>query len=151
MRTIYDVLKYLERYEELDVEELIALELDLNELLKSISKKLNPSSGNSKTSSPPCPHCSSSNTIKHTKGQNPRYRCKKCLSTFSAHRQPLYHRKQKKNELLDLIVYIRTTDMSITEISKKLRISSKTCRVWRDQLISVLPQLAENFNNRGKK
>ncbi|AIQ51884.1 IS1/IS1595 family N-terminal zinc-binding domain-containing protein [Paenibacillus sp. FSL R7-0331] len=151
LRVIEDVRENLGRYEELNVEDLLFLELDLKKLLKSISEKSNTLSANSKTSSTVCPHCSSNNTIKHTKGPIPRFRCKKCLRTFSVNRQLLFYRKQKASQIIDLIVYIHTTDMSITETAKKLGISLKTYNVWRDQLISVLPQLADKFKKQRKK
>lgn len=151
MKTIDDVREYLGRYEELDIKELSALELDLNELLKSISEKLHVISPNPRNPSPNCPHCSSRNTIKHTKGLPPRFRCKKCFRTFSLHRQLLFYRKHKPLQIIDLIVYTHTTNMSIAEIAKKLDISLKTYNVWRDQLISILPQLADKFKNQLKK
>lgn len=151
LSTISDVREYLERYEELNVDEILALELNLNKLLKSISEKSTSSSANTNASSTTCPHCSSNNTIKHTKDLIPRFLCKRCLRTFTANRQLLFYRKKKPSRIIDFIVYVHTTDMSITEIAKELDISLKTYYRWRSQLISVLPQLTEEFNNQRKK
>jgi transposase-like protein len=151
MSTIDDISLALDRYNELDQEELKILETALKTTLVLVSEKILTISPTLETPYPSCPYCFSTNTIIHARGQTPRFRCKTCKRTYFERRQTLYYRRRKRKGLIDLIVLTHTTEKSIAEIGKELGITLKTYRVWKEQLIAVLPQLEEKFNKQRKK
>ncbi len=151
MSALEEIQKVLERHEELKKSEMVILEQFLIETLDRISKHLRPPTHNRKNTYPPCPHCSSNHIVKHANTPTPRFWCKVCESTFTKHRQLLIYRRQKPMKFIDLIVLTHTTDMTIAEIVKELGITLKTYNRWREDVVSILPQLAEKLNSQRKK
>ncbi|MCS7463049.1 hypothetical protein N0M98_23255 [Paenibacillus doosanensis] len=151
MNVLEEIQKTLERHEELGKNELVILKRLLAGTLDRVSKKLQPHTPKRKNAYPACPHCSSANVVKHANIPTPRFRCKVCKHTFTKHRQLLKYRRQKPMKFIDLIVLTYTTDMTIAEIVKEIGITPKTYYVWREDLVSILPQLAEKLNNQRKK
>ena len=125
--TIFDNLKFHQRSE---IDNLIKRFIEQN--------KLNPISLNKNII---CPHCRSDKYVKNgiTCGRQ-RYKCKSCSRTYSQSTLTSVHKLQKVGEWTDFIylMFSSSTPLTLEQLSRKLKISTKTVHTWKHKLLSSL-------------
>lgn len=98
-----------------------------------------------------CPNCKSKSYIKFGKYKGiQRYRCKKCIKTFSKTTKSLwsYSKKEPKKwvEFVELMIQKKT----LRECSKILKINIRTAFIWRHKVMRemILDVMADNLEGK---
>lgn len=150
MNSLNELEDYLNQNALLDINEMRQLRRSLQKLLKVLDNKID-SIINKTQPTKRCPWCNSAHTKRH--GQTPkiRYKCLDCSSTFVESRSLLHYRRRYPDKILDMVITIRMTNKSISQIQDDLNISPQTYYKWKKIILEIFPQLEQRFAYRGKK